>query len=313
MHPNESHLDASFFYPKMAFKKFATLSILSIYLLILAGGIVRSTGSGMGCPDWPKCFGRFIPPTKVSELPLHYEVIYQDKLHGEVLFNPTKTWIEYINRLIGALTGLIVLITTVLAWKEGRKVFLPTLAGLLLILANAVLGKYVVDSFLLPGVVTAHMLLSIGVIYFLVKALNNQTSSTVISLENRHWIGINLVIVFVQILLGTQVRENMDHVIKALGEGAKDQWVAQLDLVYIVHRTFSWFIVLGHLILWNKIKKSTLQSYRHGVMVLVGISFATGIMMAYFELPLGSQAVHLLISLVLMGWHISSWIQTKNA
>jgi cytochrome c oxidase assembly protein subunit 15 len=105
----------------------------------------------------------------------------------------------------------------------------------------------------------------------------------------------------------------MDHVIKALGEGAKDQWVAHLDLVYIVHRTFSWFIVLGHLILWNKIKKSTLQSYRHGVMVLVGISFATGIMMAYFELPLGSQAVHLLISLVLMGWHISSWIQTKNA
>jgi cytochrome c oxidase assembly protein subunit 15 len=206
-----------------------------------------------------------------------------------------------------------VLITTVLAWKEGRKVFLPTLAGLLLILANAVLGKYVVDSFLLPGVVTAHMLLSIGVIYFLVKALNNQSSSAVISLENRHWIGINLVIVFVQILLGTQVRENMDHVIKALGEGAKDQWVAQLDLVYIVHRTFSWFIVLGHLILWNKIKKSTLQSYRHGVMVLVGISFATGIMMAYFELPLGSQAVHLLISLVLMGWHISSWIQTKNA
>ena len=302
-----------FFTLKMAFKNFAILSILSIYLLILAGGIVRSTGSGMGCPDWPKCFGRFIPPTKVSELPLHYEVIYQDKLHGEVLFNPTKTWIEYINRLIGALTGLIVLITSVLAWKEGRKVFLPTLAGLLLILANAVLGKYVVDSFLLPGVVTAHMLLSIGVIYFLVKALNNQTSSAVISLENRHWIGINLVIVFVQILLGTQVRENMDHVIKALGEGSKDQWVAQLDLVYIVHRTFSWFIVLGHLILWNKIKKSTLQSYRHGVMVLVGISFATGIMMAYFELPLGSQAVHLLISLVLMGWHISSWIQTKNA
>ncbi len=102
-----------FFTLKMAFRKFATLSLLSIYLLILAGGIVRSTGSGMGCPDWPKCFGRFIPPTNVAELPLHYEVIYQDKLHGEVLFNPTKTWIEYINRLIGALTGLIVLITTI--------------------------------------------------------------------------------------------------------------------------------------------------------------------------------------------------------
>ena len=302
-----------FFTLKMAFRKFATLSLLSIYLLILAGGIVRSTGSGMGCPDWPKCFGRFIPPTKVSELPLHYEVIYKEKLHGEVEFNATKTWIEYLNRLLGAITGLIVLATTLLAYKEGRKVFLPTLVALLLVLANAVLGKYVVDSFLLPGVVTAHMLLSIGVIYFLIKALNNQSSSAVINLENRQWIGINLVIVLVQIILGTQVRENMDHVIQALGENAKDQWVGQLDVIYIVHRTFSWVILIAHIVLWKKLENSPLQAYRKGLLVLVGTSFATGILMAYFALPLGSQAIHLLISLVLMGWHISSWIQTKNA
>ncbi len=302
-----------FFTPKMAFRNIAILSLLSIYLLILAGGIVRSTGSGMGCPDWPKCFGRFIPPTKVEELPLHYEVIYQDKLHGEVEFNATKTWIEYINRLLGALTGFIVLITTVLAYKEGRNVFLPTLASLLLILANAVLGKYVVDSFLLPGVVTAHMLLSIGVIYFLVKALNNQSSSEVIPVWNRRWIGISLLIVLVQIILGTQVRENMDHVIKALGEGAKDHWVENLDLGYIIHRTFSWVILICHLILWKKLAESQLQTYRKGILILIGVSLGTGILMAYFALPQGSQAVHLLISLVLIGWHISSWIQTKNA
>ncbi len=302
-----------FFTPKMAFKKFAILSILSIYLLILAGGIVRSTGSGMGCPDWPKCFGRFIPPTKVSELPLHYEVIYKEKLHGEVEFNATKTWIEYINRLLGALTGLIVLITTFLAYKEGRNVFLPTLASLLLILANAVLGKYVVDSFLLPGVVTAHMLLSIGVIFFLIKALNNHSSSEVIPVLNRQWIGISLLVVLVQIILGTQVRENMDHVIQDLGEGAKDQWVENLDLGYIIHRTFSWVILLCHLILWKKLAESPLQFYRKGILFLISISLGTGILMAYFALPLGSQAVHLLISLVLIGWHISSWIQTKNA
>jgi cytochrome c oxidase assembly protein subunit 15 len=302
-----------FFTPKMAFRRSAILSIVSIYLLILAGGIVRSTGSGMGCPDWPKCFGRFIPPTKAEELPLHYEVIYKEKLHGEVEFNATKTWIEYINRLLGALTGLIILITTILGYKEGKKVFLPTLMALVLVVANAILGKYVVDSFLLPGVVTAHMLLSIGVIYFLVRALNNQSSSEVIPIANRMWIGINLGLILVQIILGTQVRENMDHVIQDLGERAKDQWVANLDVNYIIHRTFSWVIALGHLILWNKVKMSPLQTYRHGMMALIGISFFTGILMAYFALPLGSQAVHLLISLVLIGWHISSWIQTKNA
>ena len=228
-------------------------------------------------------------------------------------FNATKTWIEYINRLLGALTGLIVLATTLLAYKEGRKVFLPTLAALLLVIANAVLGKFVVDSFLLPGVVTAHMLLSIGVIFFLIKALNNQSSSAVIPLHNRGWIGISLVLVFIQIILGTQVRENMDHVIQELGESAKDLWVAKLDLVYIVHRTFSWVILIAHVVLWKRLENSPLQAYRKGLLVLVGISFATGILMAYFALPLGSQAIHLLISLVLMGWHISSWIQTKNA
>jgi cytochrome c oxidase assembly protein subunit 15 len=105
----------------------------------------------------------------------------------------------------------------------------------------------------------------------------------------------------------------MDHVIQALGENAKDQWVGQLDVIYIVHRTFSWVIFVSHLYLWNKLKNAPLQRYRHGMMTLIGISFFTGILMAYFALPLGSQAVHLLISLVLMGWHISSWIQTKNA
>ncbi len=297
----------------MAFRRFAILSIVSIYLLILAGGIVRSTGSGMGCPDWPKCFGRFIPPTQASELPLHYEVIYKEKLHGEVLFNPTKTWIEYINRLIGAVTGLIVFITCILAYKIGRKVFLPSVAAFVLVLANAILGKYVVDSFLLPGVVTTHMLLSIGVLYFLIKALNNQTDSEVIISPTRNWIVLNLVVVLIQILLGTQVRENMDHVILELGETAKDQWVNALDWVYIAHRSFSWILLISHLILWRKLSAEPFQNYRYGLLILIGISFFTGVLMAYFALPIGSQAVHLLISLILIGWHMQLFVQTKNA
>jgi cytochrome c oxidase assembly protein subunit 15 len=293
------------------FRTFGIISLVSIYLLILAGGIVRSTGSGMGCPDWPKCFGRMIPPTQASELPFNYQEIYKEKLHGQVLFNPTKTWIEYLNRLLGALTGIFVVITTFLAFKQSKKIFYYTLAALLLVILNAILGKYVVDSFLLPGVVTAHMLLSIGVIYFLIKALNIQSTSEVNAIENRQWIMINLCIVFLQILLGTQVRENVDHVILALGESAKAEWIGQLGFIFISHRTFSWVLVLSHLILWNKLKNAALQRYRHGMMVFIGISFFTGIMMAYFSFPLGSQAIHLFISLVLVGLHIHAYIRTK--
>jgi cytochrome c oxidase assembly protein subunit 15 len=281
-------------------------------LLILAGGIVRSTGSGMGCPDWPKCFGRMIPPTQASELPFNYQEIYKEKLHGQVLFNPTKTWIEYLNRLLGALTGIFVVIATFLAFKESKKIFYNTFAALILVILNAILGKYVVDSFLLPGVVTTHMLLSIGVIYFLIKALNIHSISEVNPIENRTWIMINLCIVFLQILLGTQVRENVDHVILELGESAKTQWVDQLGFIFITHRTFSWVLIVSHFILWNKLKDSILQRYRYGMMALIGISFLTGIMMAYFAFPLGSQAIHLFISLVLIGLHMNNYIRTKS-
>src|ERR1700759_526998 len=116
------------------FQKINLVTIVLLFVLILAGGVVRSTGSGMGCPDWPKCFGRYVPPTDISELPADYKQKYiagrveknqkfaktldlfgfgdlATRLRGDksILvpeeFNAAKTWTEYINRLIGAITG----------------------------------------------------------------------------------------------------------------------------------------------------------------------------------------------------------------
>ncbi len=299
----------------MTFQRFGYITLFCLYLLVLAGGIVRSTGSGMGCPDWPRCFGQWVPPTHASELPLNYQEIYQEKLHGEIEFNATKTWIEYLNRLLGALTGLFMAITTLLAWKVGKRTFLYTLAAFALVMANAILGKYVVDSFLLPGVVTAHMLLTTGVLFFLLKALNNSAKIHVLPAKVRAWILINACIIFVQILLGTQVRENMDHVIVNLGYGAKNLWIDQLDTIYIIHRTFSWLILFSHLYLWKLIPvvESEFMQYKKGFVGLISLSLLSGVIMAYIALPLGSQPIHLASSLLLLGLHIHAWQRTERA
>lgn len=294
----------------MKFQRLGFISLLFVYLLVLAGGIVRSTGSGMGCPDWPTCFGRIVPPTEESQLPFNYKEIYKEKLHGEVVFNPTKTWIEYVNRLLGALTGIVVIIATVLSFKESKKTFLYTFLALLFVLANGVLGKYVVDSFLLPGVVTAHMALTIAVILFLLLALYHDKGKTYVGSFGRNLIFVNLFLIALQILLGTQVREEMDLVIKELGEAAKSQWMDHLGIKYIIHRSFTWIIILTNLYLYVKLDKnqSVLRNYSSSIFVLLFISIVSGVLMAYFALPFGSQPVHLTLSLLTLGFHLRMWI-----
>ena len=106
------------------FQSLALLTIVTIYLVILAGGIVRGTGSGMGCPDWPKCFGRWVPPTEISQLPANYQEIYGAKLKGEIEFNPVKTWIEYVNRLVGVLSGFFVFATLLTSTSSRRSILM---------------------------------------------------------------------------------------------------------------------------------------------------------------------------------------------
>ena len=210
-------------------------------MLFAIGGLVRSTGSGMGCPDWPKCFGEFIPPTSESDLPADYEDYFKQQrmektarfvklLHALQMndlaqkielnldleekhrFNVTKAYVEYGNRLWGALTGLIVFLAFVASipfLKTDKSIFFLTLSGFVMVFVNAFLGAIVVNSNLLSGLVAVHFIAAFAAISFFILArirLKKLQLSAEVSLGLK-WIAVSLILVtLIQLVLGTQVR-----------------------------------------------------------------------------------------------------------
>jgi cytochrome c oxidase assembly protein subunit 15 len=299
------------------FRTLALLTVLIIYLLILAGGIVRGTGSGMGCPDWPKCFGQWVPPTHVSQLPPNYQEVYGAKLKGEVVFNATKTWIEYVNRLLGVLSGFFVfatLVTSVSFLKHDRPLFWGSLVAFLLVGANGWLGSKVVSTELAPYLITAHLVLAIFVVFallFVWVRSNRQAWATRVLINNKAYYHIRIVAVsililtFVQLVLGTEVRDNLDAVVKRLGYGERQRWVDQLNWPFYVHRSYSLLVLAAHVYMIVKIraaeKAGTLHKLSIGLITIVCVEIATGAIMGYFAVPPFAQPIHILLAVMLIG------------
>jgi heme a synthase len=300
----------------MLFRKLGIATIVTVYLLVLAGGIVRSTGSGMGCPDWPKCFGMLIPPTEASQLPANYQQIYAAKLHGEVEFNVTKTWIEYVNRLLGALTGFVVFgafLASLTYWKKDKIITILSFLGVVLIGANGALGKYVVDSFLKPGIVTLHMMLAVLVIFVLLYAIARAWSEVIQTenIERKPFLNKILILVLIlstsQVLLGTQVREAIDKVIASPIFGYnRETWIEQMGLPFYIHRSYSLLIWGLHIYLIWQLKKNIQQQgiiykFMQVLVLIVIIEVLSGTIMAYFGVPAYIQPIHLTLAIVSLG------------
>ncbi len=299
----------------MWFRKLGVITIITIYLLVLAGGIVRSTGSGMGCPDWPRCFGQWIPPTSINELPADYQTIYGAKLKGEVIFNSTKTWIEYINRLLGALTGVFIfgmLVASIPYLKKDKLVFYLTFTSFLLIGFQGWLGSKVVSSELLPFMVTLHMMLAVVIIFLLLYILSRSFVG-VIKIENianKNQLNTLLIVAIavtaLQVVFGTQVREAIDEMSKRVGEGFRETWVASLGLEFIIHRSFSWVVLICNFLLIYKFRQNNI---RNGILnrLVLGLGFcviaeiATGVSLAYLGFPAFIQPLHLTIGILILG------------
>lgn len=297
------------------YRKFGVITIIAVYLLILVGGIVRSTGAGMGCPDWPRCFGQWVPPTELSQLPLNYKEIF--KVQGKEIadFDAFKTWIEYGNRLIGVLIGFFVFITFVLSFsfrKQDKLIFYLSFLSFFLVGFQGWLGSIVVATDLKPFIITLHMLLALVIVclliytvtrsyntIFQVEALNNKTSLNKLLL-------VGLVLMLMQIALGTQVREAIDEISRSLSYTLRDTWIEKIGLQFYVHRSFSLLILGVHIYLMlllkkNILVKSKLNVWANALVGLIGAEILSGVIMAYFAIPKVMQPIHLLLGSLIIG------------
>ena len=330
------------------------ISIVIVYLVILAGGIVRMTGSGMGCPDWPKCFGFLIPPTERSQLEWKSNseynknqiVIIDEKLfyandkfkskskfemsnwseytkHDYSKFNVYHTWIEYINRLIGAIAGLSVLILFVnsLKFLKTKKIITGlSFLALIAIIFQAWLGKMVVDSNLMANTITVHMLMAIILLFILfsILAISNPSKKRVrVSRNISILVLISIVLLLIQIITGTEVRKFIDIKMELLNYTEKERWIENISSSFSFHRSFSWAIIIVNSLIYFYARKSGLKlKVIHIVNTLIFFQISSGIIMYYFHFPFSSQPIHLLISTMIISiqfYFLLLYKTSKNA
>ncbi|MFQ3575181.1 MAG: COX15/CtaA family protein [Cytophagales bacterium] len=301
----------AFFFSFDMLKRFTILTIVALYILIGIGGIVRASGAGMGCPDWPKCFGLWIPPTEVSQLPGNYKEVYSTRYHEVTDFNVVKTWTEYINRLIGVLIGFLVFITAILSlkhYKSDKWVTICSVLSFILVAFQGWLGAQVVFFNLKPFIVTLHMLLAIVIVllllvsYFRIDTGSNLTTVN-IPQKNLNNLYFLIFLVNIQILLGTQVRQQVD----IYSNYQTNSFVLEdIGWLFLVHRSYSAFLtfLLAYWFFKNKEYINMLGSLKNISYILLGsflILIFAGIALNYMDFPQWAQPLHLTFGCVFVG------------
>lgn len=287
------------------FKKASFWTILLVYLVIVAGGVVRCTGSGMGCPDWPKCFGMWVPPTSINQLPANYVEIYSKGGHLSVEFNVWKTWTEYINRLIGVLVGFAIFFTLIYSFsffKTKKSVFWLSFLAFILVGFQGWLGSKVVSTNLLPLMVTIHMFVALIIVCILIFAYilakdGNEFSDNLL----KNMLLMTAIVTLFQIILGTQVRQNIDVIAKAMNFENRDLWVGQLGSIFIYHRLFAYIIIGMNGYIIYRFHALKLFFQRNMFLAIISFEVLSGFVLTYAGFPSLIQPVHLVVGTLSFG------------
>ena len=279
------------------FFRSALISTILSYLLIFVGGLVRVSGSGLGCPDWPKCFGRWVPPTSIEQIPAHID---------PTAFNIVLAWIEYGNRMLGVIVGISILLMTIIAviyFKKNSKILLSSLLSLFLVIANGGLGAIVVSSVLNPFIVSLHMILAL----FLVSVLSYATIESYKLINTQKFTGIFLskkisislialwIFIVIEILLGTGIRTNIELIAIDNPLLSKGELLDSLNSYKYLHSILGFSLLFLSFYLCYLFKDDFLGLSKQLVLfifVMIIFQIFLGELMIFFEMPQLTRLFH---------------------
>lgn len=311
------------------FQKVALAALVFTLLLMFVGAVVRASGAGMGCPDWPTCWGKLIPPTSAEQidaeaLPIEKykkkaarygrdpDEVTRENVLAE--FNPVHTWTEFTNRLCSLPIGLFTVWTLILSFKFWRKkpvIPLAAIAATLLVAINAWMGARIVFSGLQPGTITLHMALAVLLLcvqVFIVWGAREKPWRIPFSAKGGQLKLLALVAfgcIILEGVMGSQVREMTDALKKSHGSAPRSEWVHELEQtwVYLLHRSFSWLVMLSAIAFYLKSKVERVGGVGWHEKVILGTVVAQmvmGMVLSFVGVLPVVQVLHIGVSAVLV-------------
>jgi cytochrome c oxidase assembly protein subunit 15 len=287
--------------------------------LIMFGAFVRLTDSGLGCPDWPGCYGNVTPLGALQSIREAAQVMPE----GPVTL--PKAWIEMVHRYVGSLLGLMIIAICWMAWRYRSTLRRsPTLACVTLfaVCVQGAFGAWTVTHQLMPAVVTAHLLGGMSLLALMTWLAARERSHMPVSVElsrYRGWAALGLGLLFIQIALGGWVSTNyaalacMDFpmcqgawlpemdpasgfaLVRGLGEMPNGEMISQpaLTAIHWVHRNTAWIVFgfwgwLG----WRLRADAGLRGPATLVLCLLIAQLLTGLTTIFFQWPLLIAVLH---------------------
>lgn len=306
------------------YRKLVWVTLFLTFDLIMFGAFTRLTDSGLGCPDWPGCFGHANP------FQAHEHISAAEAAMPDGPVTVMKAWIEMIHRYLAMGVGVLIIAIMAVAWRnwwQSRRRFdrypvgLPT-ALFVFVCVQGAFGAWTVTMKLQPVIVTIHLLLGMALLGMLAWQAARQSNHAGVA-EAAYGLRIPaaaaLVVLTIQIALGGWVSTNyaplactdfplcqgqvipeMDfangfHLWRDLGKTASGEYLpfSALTAIHWTHRMFA-FVVLG-LLVWLGHKAMRIEGLGktgRWLLILVLTQFMTGVSTVFLKWPLALAVIH---------------------